>query len=194
MAPTFHIFRHVEGAHEVSGEDMQDPDLSDPGRQRCGELRNMLPWMDKVTHLVSSPMQRALSSCLLTFEPVISRGKRTVALLELTDAGTREASFGSSKSERLEYRATVVRVLLQGHAAALLSDAHVVVMTHGLLAHFLAEEFEAPKFGAVATGGPPEHRSFQFAPEPKDDVRLVERDLGELPTEEPPYNLDPDRR
>ncbi|RYP73004.1 hypothetical protein DL771_003872 [Monosporascus sp. 5C6A] len=56
------------------------------------------PWMDKVTHLVSSHMQRALNSCLLTSEPVASRGKRIVALPALTDTGTHEASFGSSKS------------------------------------------------------------------------------------------------
>ncbi|RYP46187.1 hypothetical protein DL768_007582 [Monosporascus sp. mg162] len=210
MAPTFYIFRHVEGAHELSGEGRicGDPDLSDAGRQRCAKLHNKLLWMDKVSQLVSSPIQRALGSCLLIFEPVISRGKRTIALPELTDAGTREASFGSSKSvladnlddkvdlgsppvswdnpdpegefgcspeERLEHRQTVVRVLLWGHEAALLSDVHVVMMNRRLLVQFLAEEFDAPAFGAVVTWGSSGVLPIPVRPPSrKDDVRFFE--------------------
>ncbi|RYO98130.1 hypothetical protein DL764_007175 [Monosporascus ibericus] len=170
-------------------------------------------------------MQRAVNSCLLTFEPVISRDKRTIALPELTDAGTSEASFGSNKSvvaakfgdkvdlgsppvgwdapdlqgefgcspgERPEHRATAVSVLLWGHAAALLSDAQVVKMTHGLLAHFLTE-FEAPKFGAVVRWGPLEALLIPVSCR-AERRREPLRDLGEPPTEESPYNLDPNKR
>ncbi|RYP12156.1 hypothetical protein DL765_007455 [Monosporascus sp. GIB2] len=199
---------------------MRDRDLSDEGRQQCAELLDALPWVDKVTHLVSSPHATRLELVPATFEPVISTGKRIVALPELTDTGMFRASFvlskrvlaakfggkvdlglltagwdapkpeggfGCSPEEWLEHRATaglltrVVRLrrgggerVAVGTAATLPSDAHVVVVTHGLLAHFPTEEFKASKFRAVVTRGPLEYRSFQFAAEPKDNVRLVE--------------------
>ncbi|RYP13847.1 hypothetical protein DL767_010536 [Monosporascus sp. MG133] len=168
---------------------MRDPDLSDAGHQRSAKLRDTLRWMDKVTHLILSPTQRALNLCLLTFEPVISRGKRTIGLPELTDAGTREASFGSSKSvlvakfsDKVDLgsppSAGTPRTPRASSAARRRSGAaerHSRRYDDARAAGPLPRrESEAPKFGAMATWGPLEYCSFQFAAELKDGVRLFE--------------------
>ncbi|KAL7623789.1 hypothetical protein AAE478_005342 [Parahypoxylon ruwenzoriense] len=97
---TIHVFRHAEAMHNRYRELRQtrDPDLSPEGRQQCLELLVSFPHMDKVKYLVSSPMRRAINSCLLAFSPVVLK-EPVVLVPQLTEAGSQVSSFGSSPSE-----------------------------------------------------------------------------------------------
>ncbi len=78
MAPTFHVFRHAEGKHRGSDlwKTRRDLGLMSLGRLQCTELRDSFPWTDQVTHIVSSPIRRTLTSCLLAFEPALDGESR----------------------------------------------------------------------------------------------------------------------
>ncbi|RYP86803.1 hypothetical protein DL769_000648 [Monosporascus sp. CRB-8-3] len=121
-------------------------------------------------------MQRALNSCLLTFGPVISRGKRIIALPGLTDAGTHES--GSGSSERVLTAAFGDNVGLGllpagwdrldpegefGCSSEWLEHRATVVR---ILLWGRAATLPSDAQVVVMTHG--------FATEPKDDVRLVE--------------------
>ncbi|RYP70354.1 hypothetical protein DL769_004980 [Monosporascus sp. CRB-8-3] len=99
---TIHVFRHAEGMHNRFAEfrKTRDPDLTEEGGQQCRGFAAEFPYMDKVTHLVASPMRRAINSTILAFAPVSTRQK-IMLLPELTEAGSRVSSFGSDPSELL---------------------------------------------------------------------------------------------
>ncbi|KAI0007563.1 phosphoglycerate mutase-like protein [Xylariaceae sp. FL0662B] len=100
---TIHVFRHAQGMHDKGPElkDTRDPDLSEEGRKQCAELAVSFPHTDKITHLVSSPMRRAINSCLLAFPTVVSKQKITL-LPELTEEGSQMSDFGSDISVLLK--------------------------------------------------------------------------------------------
>ncbi|RYP03899.1 hypothetical protein DL764_004815 [Monosporascus ibericus] len=69
---SFYVFRHAEGKHNKFAEfrKRRDLDLTELGRRQRRGSALEFPYMDKVTHLVSSPMHRAIHSTLLPFAPL----------------------------------------------------------------------------------------------------------------------------
>ncbi|KAI2610652.1 histidine phosphatase superfamily [Hypoxylon fragiforme] len=100
---TIHVFRHAEALHNILPEfrAKRDPEISDAGRQQCIKMASEFPFMDQVTHLISSPLSRALSTIRLAFAPVAEK-QQIIVFPELTEAGIAISSFGSSIEELQE--------------------------------------------------------------------------------------------
>ncbi|KAF3761712.1 hypothetical protein M406DRAFT_64857 [Cryphonectria parasitica EP155] len=71
MSITVYLVRHAQGYHNLSHENekLSDPLLTPLGESQCEALRASFPHHDKLTHLVASPMRRALLTCRLSFAP-----------------------------------------------------------------------------------------------------------------------------
>ena len=98
MPAYLHLVRHAQGFHNLSiiNQQISDPELTPLGRKQCAELRKAFPFHDRITHLVASPMRRTLYTCLLSFEPVVKRGKTVTALPELQEVAAVPSDIGSS--------------------------------------------------------------------------------------------------
>ncbi|RYP57940.1 hypothetical protein DL769_009187 [Monosporascus sp. CRB-8-3] len=106
MAPTIHLVRHAEGLHNVwsNGWDIKDPGLTENGEEQCKNLSRTFPYMDKVTHLIASPLRRTIQTCLQSFGPVVARGTQIVLLPELQEFGQETCNVGSEPEKlRLEF-------------------------------------------------------------------------------------------
>lgn len=105
MPPTIHLVRHAQGLHNIGreGGNIRDAPLSREGRSQCRTLRETFPHMDKVTHLVASPLQRTIETCIHAFRPAVKAGKRVMLVPELQEVGALPCSTGSSvdKLQRL---------------------------------------------------------------------------------------------
>lgn len=97
MAPIIHLVRHAQGYHNLSHENekLPDPDLTDLGKEQCSKLRDSFPDHDKITHLVASPLRRTLYTCLLSFEPVVKKGKKVIALPDAQELSLQPCDHGS---------------------------------------------------------------------------------------------------
>ncbi|KAK4232599.1 histidine phosphatase superfamily [Podospora fimiseda] len=98
MAKTYvHLVRHAQGFHNLCVENHQlpDPDLTPLGKSQCAALQKDFPHHDKVTHLVASPMRRTIYTCLLSFEPVVERGIKVVALPDIQEVSPFPCDLGS---------------------------------------------------------------------------------------------------
>lgn len=97
MAPVIHLVRHAQGYHNlnVENEQLPDPDLTPFGEEQCRKLRDAFPDHDKITHLVASPLRRTLYTCLLSFEPVVKRGKVVIALPDAQEMSLQPCDHGS---------------------------------------------------------------------------------------------------
>lgn len=83
MAPkVLYLVRHAEGAHNVSLENhgIHDPDLTEKGKQQCRSLCQTFEFHDKINLLVASPIRRTIQTALFSFEPVVRRGLKILAL------------------------------------------------------------------------------------------------------------------
>jgi broad specificity phosphatase PhoE len=58
--------------------------------------------MDKITHILCSPLKRTIATTLLGFEPVLSQGLKLVVYPDLRELGTDPSSTGSSVEKILE--------------------------------------------------------------------------------------------
>ena len=78
MAPTIHLVRHAEAMHNVSLDHVVLPDarLTARGRAQADALATTFPFMAQVTHLVSSPLDRAIETCVRGLGPAMGRGGR----------------------------------------------------------------------------------------------------------------------
>ncbi|KAI0181675.1 histidine phosphatase superfamily [Hypoxylon sp. FL1284] len=184
---TIHLFRHAESLHNVDPyfERTRDPSLSDRGIQQCRDFKLQcwdkrndadFPFMKSVTHIVCSPLRRAIQSALEAFGPQAGQ-RRLIVLPELTEISRLPSAFGSSRDELVGEFGDALNVdylpddygtvgrespwayeLTKIHArvgaarewlASLARDAgagsHIVVMAHGQLNHFLADNYEGPK-------------------------------------------------
>ncbi|KAK7742413.1 hypothetical protein SLS62_010721 [Diatrype stigma] len=104
MPPTIHLVRHAEGLHNLGrdGDNIRDAPLSRHGRSpQCITLRGTFPHMDKITHLVASPLRRTIETCIHAFRPAVKAGKRVMLVPELQEVGALPCSTGSSV-EKLE--------------------------------------------------------------------------------------------
>ncbi len=102
--PTYlHLVRHAQGFHNLSiiNQQIPDPDLTPTGKQQCADLQAAVPFHDKITHLVASPLRRTMYTCLLSFEPSVKAGKVVTALPEIQEVSSLPCDVGSSQ-KRLE--------------------------------------------------------------------------------------------
>ncbi|KAJ4252393.1 hypothetical protein NW762_010991 [Fusarium torreyae] len=177
MPVTFHLVRHAQGFHNLSREHekIQDPDLTDLGQRQCAALKASFPHHDKVTHFVTSPLKRALSTCLLGFAPPAEIP--IIALAELKEVGDAPCDTGSNiellkrdfphfldlsyvpeawttvydwvswdvKLSQLKERAVKARLALQQLAQGLGENEHAVIVTHGAFLHFLTDDYYGVK-------------------------------------------------
>lgn len=70
MPPTIHLVRHAQGYHNlrVDSEKLHDSDLTQLGSQQCADLRVKFLHHAETTHLVASPMRRAIYTCIQAFD------------------------------------------------------------------------------------------------------------------------------
>ncbi|KAI0831553.1 phosphoglycerate mutase-like protein [Hypoxylon sp. FL0890] len=98
MAPTIDIVRHAEAFHNIAGTDFPDPPITRRGRShQCKTLRRLYPFGNKVTHIVSSPLRRAIDTALATFEPIVEDDVPIILLPELQEINATQSSTGSEK-------------------------------------------------------------------------------------------------
>ncbi|KAI2629467.1 histidine phosphatase superfamily [Xylaria nigripes] len=97
MAPIIDIVRHGESRHNVekNGDQLRDPSLTAKGLQQCEHLREVYPYMDQATHIISSPMRRTIYTSKIGFSPLVSSGKRIVLLPQLQESSARPSDTGS---------------------------------------------------------------------------------------------------
>ncbi|KAK3316089.1 histidine phosphatase superfamily [Apodospora peruviana] len=100
--PTYiHLVRHAQGYHNLSlvNHNIPDPDLTPLGKEQCATLCRNFHFHDKITHLVASPMRRTLYTCLLSFEPAVSSGKKVMALPDLQEVSNLPCDIGSDPTK-----------------------------------------------------------------------------------------------
>ncbi|KAI1780804.1 hypothetical protein F4818DRAFT_436001 [Hypoxylon cercidicola] len=159
---TIHVFRHAESMHNVDEEQTKsrDPVLSPAGRQQCMDFSQQFPFMNGVTHVVSSPLRRAIESSLLAFSPALAE-KQVIVLPEVTETGNRPLVSDPAVQSfwiyldplspyayeigRINTRMIAGRRFLIELASTVDENAHIIVMTHGQSAHFLTDDFDGPK-------------------------------------------------
>ena len=84
MGPIIDIIRHTEAWHNVSRDSyIRDPGLTPNGEAQSYQLRDEYPFMSKVSHVVCSPLRRAVATALIAFDPVVSNGKKAILLPDL---------------------------------------------------------------------------------------------------------------
>ncbi|KAI9053294.1 hypothetical protein LZ554_002257 [Drepanopeziza brunnea f. sp. 'monogermtubi'] len=101
---TIHLVRHAQGPHNLTHLPIKvrmefvDPGLTDLGLAQSTLLRSQFEPMNRITHILSSPMHRAFLTALVAFEPIITKGLQIVALPELREYGIAPCSTGSEMS------------------------------------------------------------------------------------------------
>lgn len=73
MPPTIDIIRHAESYHNVADAGYPDPPITHKGRRQCETLRQEYPFGDKVTHIVSSPLRRAIETAVIAIQPIVNK-------------------------------------------------------------------------------------------------------------------------
>ncbi|KAG8165253.1 hypothetical protein KVR01_005528 [Diaporthe batatas] len=97
-----HFVRHAQGHHNVPTENrlqIPDPDLTPLGVTQCEALAQSFPYHSQITHLMSSPIRRALYTCLLSFPSSVERGLTVLALPSAQEFSDYPCDTGSSISE-----------------------------------------------------------------------------------------------
>ena len=76
--------------------DMLDPGLTSHGIAQCERLQQMFPYMNDITHVVSSPLRRALETAKFGFKPLFDRGLNIVAYPDLREKQRTPSSTGTA--------------------------------------------------------------------------------------------------
>ena len=151
---------------------MPDPDITPLGEKQCAELRASFPHHNQITHIVSSPMRRALYTGIKAFGqdglyPIVAledlqevsdlpsdTGSDLSALREefghmvdlgrVSDTWTDKTSSSPFQANlsKLEARARRARVALR-ELAQQDDVGHIVVVAHGDYMHFLTDEWQS---------------------------------------------------
>ncbi|KAL2062228.1 hypothetical protein VTL71DRAFT_6494 [Oculimacula yallundae] len=80
----------------------RDTPLTTHGKNEALDLRDKFPFMDDITHILTSPLRRTLQTTLLALEPAIKRGIRPIALEFLREIGMSRFNWGSHLETLLE--------------------------------------------------------------------------------------------
>ncbi|KAI1311168.1 histidine phosphatase superfamily [Xylaria venustula] len=95
MPPVIDVIRHAESTHNTTRNSYErDPNLTTHGEWQAFHLGKSYAFMNKISHLVSSPMRRAIRTTLIAFEDVLLQGKKVILLPELQETGTRPSDTG----------------------------------------------------------------------------------------------------
>ncbi|KIN03961.1 hypothetical protein OIDMADRAFT_26594 [Oidiodendron maius Zn] len=100
---TIHFIRHAHAAHNIKNlleaYSIQNPALTPFGHTQCELVLKTFPFMDKVTHVLCSPLTRALETALESFKPLYERGLQIVAWTQLLETGNGPTNRGDSISD-----------------------------------------------------------------------------------------------
>lgn len=198
MSPTIHFVRHARAAHNASTgtdllvtgtESLVDPGLTQIGKGQCAKLRASFLHHDKVTHVLASPMRRAIQTAILAFEKSEIEPVKAIDLLqETSDApndvgsdvkslhdmfgsavdlsrvreGWNDKSTGDFEPEwnKLLERSRDARKLIRELAGG--GDDHIVVVSHGGMLHFLTDDWQGLSLQLRSTWANCDYRSYEF--------------------------------
>ncbi|CZS94270.1 uncharacterized protein RAG0_04316 [Rhynchosporium agropyri] len=96
-----HLVRHAEGPHnlrsipEIERVAMLDPGLTRYGHSQSVLLSERFHAMDKITHILCSPMRRTVHTAMVGFKPAIQRGVQVMLLPDLREVGGGLCNAGS---------------------------------------------------------------------------------------------------
>ncbi|KAI0867385.1 histidine phosphatase superfamily [Hypoxylon argillaceum] len=95
MAPIIDVIRHAESTHNIPGNvDVRDPNLTPNGEAQAFQLGSSYAFMSRISHIVSSPMQRSLRTALIAFGEVLLTDKKVILLPEIQETGVRLSDTG----------------------------------------------------------------------------------------------------
>jgi len=163
---TIHLIRHAEGYHQLPRDhphvNIHDPTLTPHGVAQSTHFSETFPYHAQTDLLCASPLRRTLQTSMIALAPEIERGLKIVAVPDAqeatdapsdtgSDATTLRDAFGDAVDyghlvgawyaktgvnatdiSSLRERAKRLRIWLRGQDAE-----HVVLVTHGLFAHYL---------------------------------------------------------
>ena len=66
---------------------------------QCLQLSREFPNMDGITHILVSPLRRTLETCLVAFDPALTRGVQPIIWAALKEFGGGPCSKGAHKSK-----------------------------------------------------------------------------------------------
>ncbi|KAI1461061.1 phosphoglycerate mutase-like protein [Annulohypoxylon moriforme] len=104
MAPTIDIIRHAEAHHNIIGSDIPDPRLTPRGLRQCLSLQNRYKNIDSgdnITHIVSSPLRRAIETGTSIAE-LARKGTRITLNPQFQEVNATPSSTGTAVSKLLE--------------------------------------------------------------------------------------------
>ncbi|KAI0192578.1 phosphoglycerate mutase [Xylaria flabelliformis] len=100
MAPVIDVIRHAESTHNTTlNTYLRDPDLTTEGKSQAFRFGRSYGFMGRISHVVSSPMRRAIRTSLIAFEDVLLEGKKVILLPELQETGVRPSDIGQPPAE-----------------------------------------------------------------------------------------------
>lgn len=73
---------------------IRNPSLTQLGFRQAEHLRDTFPYMDRITHIMCSPLKRTLQTCVTAFKPLLEDGLRVVCWEELREFGVSPAQTG----------------------------------------------------------------------------------------------------
>jgi broad specificity phosphatase PhoE len=95
MAPVIDVIRHAESTHNTTGNVyVRDPNLTIEGELQAFRLGRSYAFMRCISHIVSSPMRRAIRTALIAFEDKLLDGKKIILLPELQETGVQPSDTG----------------------------------------------------------------------------------------------------
>ncbi|KAL1862579.1 hypothetical protein Daus18300_008539 [Diaporthe australafricana] len=104
MAPIITLIRHGEGFHNVNNDySIVDPTLTDEGKNQCNRVRDRFPHHANVSHILASPLYRAIETAFYSFRPAIDRGVKIMAMREVTEASADPCNSGHTSGEILAW-------------------------------------------------------------------------------------------
>ncbi|KAI0534301.1 histidine phosphatase superfamily [Xylaria digitata] len=99
MSPLIDVIRHAESTHNATGNVYErDPNLTIRGESQAFRLGRSYAYMGHISHVVSSPMRRAVRTAIVAFEDVLLAGKRVILLPNLQETGARPSDMGQPPS------------------------------------------------------------------------------------------------
>ncbi|KAI8946617.1 histidine phosphatase superfamily, partial [Xylaria longipes] len=95
MAPVIDVIRHAQSTHNTTRNSyVRDPNLTTEGEWQAYRFGRCYAFMGRISHVVSSPMRRAIRTSLIAFEDVLLEGKKVILLPELQETGVRPSDTG----------------------------------------------------------------------------------------------------
>ncbi|KAI1475108.1 histidine phosphatase superfamily [Daldinia eschscholtzii] len=99
MAPIIDIVRHAQALHNIQGGHIRDPELTSQGLIESRYLSDRFPYGHNVTHILSSPLRRAVTTALIGIVPTVDRRIKVQLFPELQEVNASPSSTGIPKSE-----------------------------------------------------------------------------------------------